>query len=261
MEKVGLSFRKKVIAFLIFDAAVLLALIFLYSLQSDRETIVELRELGATIYPESRPIDAFSLLDDQGDSFTNADLVGQWTMLFFGFTSCPDICPITMAELKKFYEQLEDPIKENLNITLVSVDPMRDTPEIVGNYVDKFNKDFVGVTGDFPEIAAVASQFFVAHSEPVYQHSTDQSADPAANGDEHSSAHDQHMGHSEPASGSQPFVTSLAPTEGESNYLIEHSGHIAIVSPDGEFHSVMRPPHRARDIAAAFATIVESSRF
>jgi protein SCO1/2 len=226
MDIAGLSFRKKLIAFLIFDAAVLLALVFLYSLQSERETVNELRELGATIYPEARQIEPFSLIDDQGNSFTNTDLVGQWTMLFFGFTSCPDICPITMAELKKFYEQLDDPaIKNNLKVAMISVDPMRDTQELIGAYVDKFNEDFIGVTGGFLEISAVAGQFFIAYSEPMHQHGQ------------------------EPAN------------DAESNYLIEHSGHIAVVNPQGEFHSVLRPPHRANDIARAFSEIVNSSKF
>lgn len=278
METTGLSFRKKLIAFLIFDAAVLLALVFLYSLQSEREVVNELRELGATIYPEARPIEPFSLLDDQGQSFTNSNLVGQWTMLFFGFASCPDICPITMAELKKFYEQIDDPaIKANLNIAMVSVDPMRDTPEIIGTYVDQFNQDFIGVTGDYLEIASVARQFFIAYSEPVYQHNQDNSA--AANSQGHA-GHDEHMGHSEPSANEGPSAAeqpaadlqlslnqppylppSLSPTDSQANYLIEHSGHIAIISPKGEFHSVMRPPHRARDLARAFSQIVENARF
>jgi protein SCO1/2 len=276
METTGISFRKKLIAFLIFDAAVLLALVFLYSLQNDREVVSELRELGATIYPEARPIEPFSLLDEQGQSFTNSNLVGQWTMLFFGFASCPDICPITMAELKKFYEQIDDPaIKANLNIAMVSVDPMRDTPEVIGAYVNQFNQDFIGVTGDYLEIASVAKQFFIAYSEPVYQHNQDTSATASSN--EHA-GHDEHMGHEEPAADSEflvgepsadlkpwatqpPFPTSLSPTDNQANYLIEHSGHIAIISPKGEFHSVMRLPHRAKDLARAFTQIVENSRF
>ena len=226
MEKAGLSFRKKLIAFLLFDAAVLLALVFLYSLQSDRETIIELREIGATIYPEARTLEPFSLIDEAGKSFTNANLEGQWTMLFFGFASCPDICPITMAELKKLYEQIEDSsIKNNLTIAMISVDPRRDTPEIMGSYVNKFNEEFIGVTGAFNEIAAMADQFFIAYSEPQHQHGGDANID------------------------------------AESNYLIGHSGHIAMINPAGEFHSVLRPPHRAKDINRAVTEIIESSRF
>ncbi len=226
MEKTGLSFRTKLTAFLIFDAAVLIALVFLYSLQSDRETVAELRELGATIYPEARPLDPFSLIDDQGLGFTNQNLKGKWSLLFFGFASCPDICPITMAELKKFYEQLDNPeIKDNLQVVMISVDPMRDTPEIMGEYTNRFNEDFLGVTGSFTDIAEVASQFFIAYSEPMHQHGSE-------------------------------------PGDGENtNYLIEHSGHIAVVSPAGEFHSVLRPPHRASDLAKAFTEIVTSSKF
>ena len=66
----------------------------------------ELRDLGGTVYPEPRVLSDFELIDHNGSTFTNESLVGQWDIVFFGFTSCPDICPLTMSELKKFYEQL-----------------------------------------------------------------------------------------------------------------------------------------------------------
>ena len=182
--------------------------------------------------------------------------------MFFGFASCPDICPITMAELKKFYEQSDSPaVKNNLKIAMISVDPMRDTPEVIGTYVDRFNEDFVGVTGDFQEIASVASQFFIAYSEPVYQHGGDNPAD-ATTASEQSSSHTDHSAHSGSSISSQvpPSIRQLTPNA-DSNYLIEHSGHIAVISPDGKFHSVLRPPHRANDLARAFSEIVNSSRF
>lgn len=219
--------KRGLIAFAIFDVAVIVALVFLYSLKSERDSTAELRELGVTVYPDIRPVQQFNLVDETMSTYTNTDLDGHWTMLFFGFTSCPDICPLTMAELKKFYEQLNDTaIKDDLEIVMVSVDPERDDPEAIGNYVDRFNERFTGVTGEFSEIAHMASQFFVAYSEPLHEH------------DSEKNSHEM--------SGS--------------NYLIEHSGHIAVVDSFGNFHAVMRPPHRARDLVKAYTMIRDNAR-
>lgn len=232
--------KRGLVAFAIFDVAVIAALIFLFTLRSQIDTKDELRELGVTVYPDIRPVQNFELIDENFDTFSKQDLTDRWTLLFFGFTSCPDICPLTMAELKKFYEQIDEAeLKDDLNIVMVSVDPERDDPQKMGDYVNGFNEEFLGVTGDVDAIAAVASQFFVAYSEPepgdTTQHGDHQMD--AMSGDDESQK-----------------------TE-EENYLISHSGHIAVVNPDGNYHGVMRPPHRARDLATAYKMMIDSSGF
>ncbi|MFK7863374.1 MAG: SCO family protein [Pseudohongiellaceae bacterium] len=225
--------KRGLIAFAIFDAAVIAALIFLFILRAQINTKDELRELGVTVYPDVRPVQEFQLVDENLSAYTEANLKNQWTLLFFGFTSCPDICPLTMAELKKFYEQMSDEkMKNELNIVMISVDPERDSPEQMGEYVNRFNEDFLGVTGSVDSIAAVAAQFFVAYSEPEPE------------------AHAEHGDH---------MNTDTA--SAEDNYLISHSGHIAVVNPDGNYHGVMRPPHRARDLAKAYQMLIDSSGF
>jgi protein SCO1/2 len=252
----ALSLRAKrgLIAFGIFDVAVIIALIFLFVLRSEINLKDELRDIGVTVFPDIRPIQEFELVDQNFESFTSDKLKDQWTILFFGFTSCPDICPITMAELKKFYEQLNPSLKDNLNVLMVSVDPERDDPETIGKYVNGFNQEFLGITGSVESIAGVASQFFVGYSEPVYE---------SENGAQKQNMH-QHgqntveqprpeLHHSEAGHSS-----SNTPTE---NYLISHSGHIAIVNPDGNYHAVMRPPHRVKDLLKAYEMMLESSKF
>jgi len=252
----ALSLRAKrgLIAFGIFDVAVIIALIFLFVLRSEINLKDELRDIGVTVFPDIRPIQEFELVDQNFESFTSDKLKDQWTILFFGFTSCPDICPITMAELKKFYEQLNPSLKDNLNVLMLSVDQERDDPETIGKYVNGFNQEFLGITGSVESIAGVASQFFVGYSEPVYE-----SENRAQKQNMHQ--HGQNtveQPRPEPHHSEAGHSSSNTPTE---NYLISHSGHIAIVNPDGNYHAVMRPPHRVKDLLKAYEMMLESSKF
>ena len=95
--------KRLLIAFVIVDILLGLAVYRGYKLwnagEEAAEQISELREKGTTLFPEPRPLSSFSLIDAQGDDFTGANLVGKWSLVFFGFTHCPDICPLTMKEL------------------------------------------------------------------------------------------------------------------------------------------------------------------
>jgi protein SCO1/2 len=93
------------------------------------------------------------LVDQYGKPFNKQSLTGKWTLVFFGFTYCPDICPTTMGILNKFYAELEKKGEAaDVQVVLVSVDPARDTPEKLRDYVAYFNPAFKGVTGDFMEL-------------------------------------------------------------------------------------------------------------
>ncbi|MGB1905811.1 MAG: SCO family protein [Spongiibacter sp.] len=117
----------------------------------------ELRDQGAYLYENPRLIPGFSLLDERGATITPEDLKGKWNLLFFGFTYCPDICPTTLAQMKLFYQELEPEVQANTQIWLASVDPARDTPEQLKNYLEFFHPSFKGITGDFLEIHRFAT--------------------------------------------------------------------------------------------------------
>lgn len=133
--------------------------LFFYSFFSARTLSDEqYQELGYYGFPEPRTIGAFSLVNQDGEEVTEANLKGEWSLLFFGFTFCPDICPTTMGVLARAMDRLEDPPQ----VILVSVDPERDTPEALANYVPGFDPAFKGYTGEFDEIVKFATQVNVA---------------------------------------------------------------------------------------------------
>ena len=104
----------------------------------------------------------FSLPGAGGKTVSSDDLKGKTVLLFFGYASCPDICPTTMAQLTAVLQNLGDKARD-VRIVFVSVDPHRDTPDILQAYVDAFNKNAMGVTGDEKQIADLARRYRVAY--------------------------------------------------------------------------------------------------
>lgn len=118
----------------------------------------QLRLNGAYMFETPRALPDFSLLDHHGERFDRARLQGHWTLVFFGFTHCPDICPTTMAFLSRFMDELEGlPEHADTQVLMVSVDPARDDVAVLSQYVPYFNPDFTGVTGDFLDIHRFAT--------------------------------------------------------------------------------------------------------
>lgn len=143
--------------------ALMLALFVNNALRERVPTDDELRERGIIVLPKPRDLAEFSLTDASGAAFTNEDLEGQWTFAYFGFTNCPDICPVAMSVLGRARELLAEQGREDhFAGVLVSVDPARDTPEALAEYVRFFHEDFEGVTGEREEIAELAGQVSVA---------------------------------------------------------------------------------------------------
>jgi len=103
---------------------------------------------AATVLPDRLPLPEFALTDDSGQRFTTEDLRGGYRLVFFGFTHCPDICPLTLQVLARAVDEIEarEPSAKP-EVVFVSVDPRRDTPERIRAYVRNFDPEFVGVTG------------------------------------------------------------------------------------------------------------------
>jgi len=122
-------------------------------------------DISGLLWPEPPVIESFRLIDDAGNAFTERNLRDRWTFVFFGFTNCPDICPTTLNTLNQVYEQLRDyeTLFEKFQVLFVSVDPDRDKREMLGTYVDYFNKAFVGATADDEQLSQFARQFGVLY--------------------------------------------------------------------------------------------------
>jgi protein SCO1/2 len=115
-------------------------------------------KLGYYRFDEPRLISEFVMTDHLGDPVGLSNLKGGWSLLFFGFTTCPDVCPTTLSVLNDAMRALEEPPA----VIMVSVDPDRDTPERLAQYVPAFNPDFIGYTGTFEETVKLAAQLNIA---------------------------------------------------------------------------------------------------
>ena len=95
----------------------------------------------ATKLPSPKSITELELIDSTGKNMPSSELKGKWTVLTFGFTNCPDICPAAMASFKSEISLLKKSAKENVQFVFISVDPNRDSPKSLQNYADFFSKD------------------------------------------------------------------------------------------------------------------------
>ncbi len=132
----------------------------------DGDAGLQARMQAALLYPAPRAIDAFTLNRADGGSFTNADLTGRWTIGFFGFTHCPDICPTTLAVMKDVEQQLTSaPLPQPLQLLFVSVDPERDSPEVLAGYATFFSPDIVAATVAEPALRAFTTGLGIVYMQ------------------------------------------------------------------------------------------------
>lgn len=136
------------------------ALAGLYLARSlDQPAVVALE--SGTALPVRGELAPFDLVDTRGEPVSPAQLRGHPTLVFFGFTYCPDVCPTTLALLAAVQKEAKLP---GLKVALITVDPERDTPEQLGKYISSFGGDFIGLTGAPPEIVKAQRSFGVAAS-------------------------------------------------------------------------------------------------
>ncbi|MDD2053564.1 SCO family protein [Pseudomonas putida] len=131
-------------------------------------------DAGIILLPQSRQLPDLKMLDQEGQPVAVNQLKDKWSLLFFGYTFCPDICPTTLAQLRQIKSELPKEQVDKLQIVLVSVDPNRDTPQQLKQYLSYFDPEFKGLTatslGDLQKLAnAVSIPFIPADtSKPNY---------------------------------------------------------------------------------------------
>ena len=116
---------------------------------------------GTTYVEPYPPASEFVLTRDDGTSFQLSEQRGDIVLLFFGYTSCPDVCPTTLAELNQALERLNDTDANRVQVVFITVDPERDTPERAQEYVDHFNTSFTGLSGAEDELSKVWDDYGV----------------------------------------------------------------------------------------------------
>ncbi|MBF0193216.1 MAG: SCO family protein [Magnetococcales bacterium] len=116
--------------------------------------------LNGITLPHPIALTPFELIDHFGDPFNLDNLKGRWSFLFFGYSNCPDVCPISLGLLTNTFIALEDTpqILDNAQAIFISVDPKRDSHEYLKEYVQYFHKDFIGVTGSEDVLLSLVKQ-------------------------------------------------------------------------------------------------------
>jgi len=121
-------------------------------------------EFRGTVLDEPVAVPDFDLIDQNGEAFRLSDQQGKAVVLFFGYTSCPDVCPTTLATWRKVHEALGDD-SDRVRFVFITVDPERDTPERLGLHVNAFNADFVGLSGSPADLEPIFEFFSVVREK------------------------------------------------------------------------------------------------
>ena len=149
---------QKTVFILVALVALVIGLTVYRVLNSERQLDpTQLLDAGIVILPQGRDVPKLTLTDQDGQPVQVDQLDGKWTLLFFGYTFCPDICPATLAELRQLRGQLPEELRDRLRPVLVSVDPERDTPEQLKQYLGFFGEGFIGLTGPLDDIQTLAN--------------------------------------------------------------------------------------------------------
>ena len=116
-----------------------------------------LLDAGIVMLPQQRQLPVLDFTDQDAQPFSSSELQEKWSLLFFGYTFCPDICPATLAQLRQLREEMAPELWSKLRIVLVSIDPHRDSPEQIKKYLGYFNAGFIGITGEPERIQQLAN--------------------------------------------------------------------------------------------------------
>ena len=123
--------------------------------------------LQSILWPGARPVADFKLTTQNGRDYVNADLRGHWSLLYFGYLQCPDICPTTLQTLRGVQKLLEADGDNTTRFVFVSVDPANDTPERIGAYLEFFGDDLVGLGGNPAGLAVLAGSLGIMYAENI----------------------------------------------------------------------------------------------
>ena len=195
---------------------------------------------NGTLLPAGAPAD-FTLAAE-GGPVRLSDFRGRTVLLFFGYTSCPDVCPITMAKLRQVVGTLDED-REAVQVLLVSVDPEVDTPDRLGDYVRRFDPAFTGLTGSRPELTAAARSFgaYAGEVEEPASAATATTVPASHDGDEGHSGHGGSDGHA--------GAPTAPETHSDPARVIPHTAHVFGLDREGRFRMLWAPDLTAEQIA------------
>ena len=200
---------------------VIAAGLFVWSSQSSSISRDELVSLGVIVFPEARTTPELSLIAHDGNPFTKESLRDKWSFAFFGYTHCPDICPITIAQIgqaeKRLVDNSEFDALDSIRPLFISIDSQRDGYERVAEFISHTSNRFVGVTGNREDIEALARFTGIGYKR-------------------------------------------MGASSASDDYLIEHQGYIAIFNREGDLFGYIKPPFEIEHLARIFRGLADSDK-
>jgi len=188
----------------------------IFGWQLSNETVVKPpEEIEDYLFWQAKDLTEFKLMGANNKTLSLNDLKGRWSFVFFGYTHCPDVCPVTMGILGKAFTLLEKTpaVSQEIQGIFISVDPKRDTPESLKEYASYFNDKFIGVTGDPEQLEAIARQM------------------------------------------SALFTIHASDPQKSSTYLVSHNSTVFLVDPQGRLYGRFPPPQTPQEVAEVFLKI------
>lgn len=211
---------------LVLLVAIVLAGVYFKTKQNNAAIAPKIKAL--TLLPAPKTLDnKLAFTDHNKQPFSVTKLQGKWSILFFGYTSCPDVCPMQMGLLKQFVNSTE--ITEKPQAILVSIDPKRDTPERLKAYVQGFNPEFIGITAEKQETERFARELGV-----YYEY-----AETAKGVGQDHSQHQHHTQHNDNEAKNKP-------------YELNHTASFILINPKGEYAGLFTAPYNIKKMVNAY---------
>ena len=227
-----------------FFSLVLIAVIaiagFLYfGGQQDIEGLKKSIAPAASLYPETKSIsEKLNFINDQSESLNLSEISqGKWILMYFGYTSCPDVCPIDLSKINLIFQMMEN--KDKLQVVFISVDPARDIGRL-DQFAGSFNSSFLGLTAHNHELETISKSLGVYHQ--VVEAQKLAQSDHNSHGDNDTDSH----GNQEAGS--------------HEHYNIDHTTSFLLFSPDLKLTALLTSPHEPKPIAEALDQIIETLR-
>jgi len=197
----------------------------------------------AIILPKPKAINDTEFIDHHGKPYSLEQMRGKWSILFFGFTNCPDICPTTMQTLSAVKAKVSEAgWWDNYQVIMVTVDPERDSTERLAKYVPYFDSEFIGLSSDVETTTAFAKQLGILFVKRDIEPSAN-SEKPSANDIESS------------ADNEKPSANN----ENNDFYQVDHSASIILINPDGQWAGVITAPHKTNEISQDLIKLAQYS--
>ena len=214
-----------------------LALVLLFAIAGalyfgGQENIEELKKSvapTASIYPEAKPFsEELKFINDQSESLSLSDISQEkWVLMYFGYASCPDVCPIDLSKINLSFEMMKN--KDRLQVVFVSVDPARDLG-VLDQFAGAFNSSFLGLTAHNQELQAISKSLGVYH-QVVESQKLAQS--------DHSSHEHEEVGSHE-------------------HYDVDHTASFLLFNPDLKLTALLTSPHEPQPMAEALDKIIDT---